>query len=524
MKQKHMNFATLLIFIVFLFTIAGCNKFLEVEPQGKLTEDEALSDPNAATNLVAGVYNSLYYGGFGKTTVGFLYALSLDVASDDTDKGSTPTDFAQLGEIDNFTHTPNNFIFDNIWNGYYSGITAANRAIDILNESTFDEGTKNRLLAETRFLRGLYYFNLVRYFGGVPKLIRVPDPSEANNAEFQTRATRDEIYQVIIEDFQFGVDNLPLKGETPAGRATKGAAQSFLAKVYMYQNNWTKVFELTNDVIMSQRYDLVENYNHIFRQNPGPNGNTRTDDDGGNNNIESIFEVQTGINVGENAVSPLYSNGQGPRSSGGWNDLGFGLNTPSQSLARAYELNDTRRNASIIFVQPTVAEGSPLNRGTILWDGFRIPTQDSVVNERYNYKAYHSSIAESAPLSGNKDNKPKNIRLMRYAEVLLMYAEAAANLNNPAEATAKLKLVRDRANLSSSTLPGTLQNIWNERRLELAMEQDRFFDLVRQGRAGTVLRAHGKNFVDGKHEVFPIPQTQRDLSGGRLEQNPNYPQ
>jgi len=515
MEQK--KYITALLFIGVLIC-AGCKKFLDVDPQGKLTEIQALSDPEAANQMVGGVYNTLYYGGFDKTTVGFLYDVALDMASDDTDKGSSPTDFAVGGEIDNFTHTSNNFIFNNIWNGYYSGITAANRAIDILDKSTFDEATKTKLLAEIRFIRGMYYFNLVRFFGGVPKLIRVPDPSEGNSDEFQTRASKEEIYKVVTDDLQFAVDNLPLKGETVVGRATKGAAQSFLAKVYMYQKDWAKVLELTNAVITSGKYGLVNDYNLIFRQNA-------VGGDGGNNNVESIFEVQTGINIGENAVSPLYSNGQGARSKGGWEDIGFGLNTPTADLANTFLVSDVRKNASIIFIKPTVvpqAGGNPLNVGTVLWDGFRIPTQDSVENQRYNYKVYHSQLRESAPLSLNKDKKPKNIRLMRYAEVLLMYAEAAANQGNTTEATAKLKMVRDRAGLAAFPLPGTIANIWDERRLELAMEQDRFFDLVRQGRAGTVLRAHGKSFVDNKNELFPIPQAQRDLSGNRLSQNPGY--
>ena len=515
-RVQHNNIAILVILILGIIA-PGCKKFLEVDPQGKLTEDQALSDPNAANDLVAGVYNTLYYGGFGQTTVGMLWAVSLDGASDDTEKGTTATDFSAGGEIDNFTFDSNNFIFNNIWNGNFAGITAANRAIDILNQSTFDEATKNRLIAECRFLRGLYYFNLVRYFGGVPRLIRVPDPSEGNADEFQTRATREEIYNVIIEDFQFGVDNLPIKGQTQVGRVTKAAAQSFLAKVYLYREQWQNVFDLTNAVISgaSGNYGLVQDYSLIFRERP-------VGGEGGNNNIESIFEVQTGVNLNENAVSPLYSNAQGARSSGGWNDLGFGFNTPTTSLVNAFESGDERRDASIIFIQPTVAPGSPLNIGTILWDGFRIPTQDSVVNQRYNYKTYHSPIAESNQISGNKDTRPKNIRVMRYAEVLLMYAEAAARLGNAGEATAKLKLVRDRAGLIGSPRAGTLDNILEERRLELAMEQNRFFDLVRTGRAGTVLRAHGKNFVDGKNEVFPIPQAQIQLSGGRLIQNPNY--
>lgn len=492
-----------------------CKKsFLEIDPQGKLTETEVLLDPNAASQLVGGVYNTLYLGGFGNTTVGFEWEILNDVASDDADKGSTPGDFDAngAGDIDNFKANPNNGIFNNIWNGHYIGIARANNAIDILSNSKFDSTSRNRLIAEVRFLRGLYYFNLVRTFGGVPKVIRVPLPTEVNNDEFQTRASAADIYNVIIDDLQYGVDHLPVKGDanTQVGRANKGAAESLLAKVYLYQKNWQKAFDLTKDVIASNLYSLVPDYATIFREKPANGG-------GGNNNSESIFEVQTGINIGENAVSPLFSNGQGPRAKQGWDDLGFGFNNPTSDLASAYEAGDTRRAGTIIFINPTVAGAST---GTVLWDGFRIPSQDSVENPRYNYKAYHSPIAESPQLTGSKDNKPKNIRIMRYAEVLLIYAEAAAMLGNSGEATAKLNMVRSRAGLAAST--GTQANIWKERRVELAMEADRFFDLVRQGRAGTVMRAAGKNFVDNKNEVFPIPQAQRDLSGGRLTQNNGY--
>jgi starch-binding outer membrane protein, SusD/RagB family len=496
---------------------AGCKKsFLDVPPQGELTEELALTDPDAAEKMVGGVYNTLYFGGFGRTTVGFLWEISNDIASDDADKGSTPGDFNVngVGDIDNFVHTPTNSIFNNIWLGHYSAITTANKAIEILTESSIDDLRKNRLLGESRFLRALYYFNLVRYFGGVPKIDRVLTPEEANSDAAQTRASKEEIYALIVSDLEFAAANLPLKGEQGAivGRATKGAAQAYLAKVYLYMKNYQKAFDNAQAVISSNKYALVTNYGTIFRERPAGGAVP-----GGNNNAESIFEVQTGPNAGQNAVSPLFSNGQGPRGKGGWNDLGFGFNSPTSDLVGTYETGDTRREGSIIFINPTVAGNST---GTVLWDGFRIPSKDSVENDRYSYKAYHSPIAESPQLSGSKDNKPKNIRLMRYAEVLLIYAEAAANLGNTGEATAKLNMVRARANLAPST--GTIANIWNERRVELALEADRFLDLVRQGRAGQVLRAHGKNFVNGKHEVFPIPQPQRDLSGGRLTQNPGY--
>lgn len=514
-NTQYTKIALLVLLPVAILT--SCRKkFLDVDPQGQLTEIQALQDPNAANLLVGGVYNSLYLGGFGPNTVGFLWVIANDMASDNADKGSTPGDFSPGGDIDNFTHDPNNFVFNNIWSGHYQGIARANKAIDILNKATFDTTTRNRLLAETRFLRGLYYFNLVRFFGGVPKIIRVPaDPQEGNSDEFQTRATSADIYALIIEDLLFAVNNLSMKGEpeTQVGRATKGAAQSYLAKVHLYLQNWQQAFDYSNAVIQSGKYSLVlsPDYNLIFREKS-------VGGVGGTNNSESIFEVQTGINSAENAVSPLYSNGQGPRGKGGWNDLGFGLNTPTADLANAYEAGDTRSAGTIIFINPTVPGNSP---GTVLWDGYRIPSQDSVENQRYNYKAYHSPIAESPQTTNNKDTKPKNIRLMRYAEVLLIYAEAANHLNNMTEASGKMNMVRNRANLPDSV--GTLDNIWEERRLELAMEQDRFFDLVRQGNAAAVLIAHGKiNFTAGKHELFPIPQQQRDLSGGRLTQNPGY--
>jgi tetratricopeptide (TPR) repeat protein len=507
----------ILSFTFGVLIMAGCRKsFLDVPPQGDLTEELALRDPNAAEKLVGGVYNTLYFGGFDRTTVGFLWHTSLEVASDNADKGSSPGDFnvGGLGDIDNFVHTPNNFIFNNIWLGHFTAITIANKAIDILSQSTIDEVRKNRLLGECRFLRGLYYFNLVRYFGGVPKIDRVLRPEEANSDAAQTRASREEIYALVNSDLEFAAANLPLKGEEGAttGRATKGAAQAFLAKAYLYQKNYQKAFDNAQAVINSNRYSLVSDYATIFRERPmgGPVP-------GGNNNAESIFEVQTGATAPENAVSPLFSNGQGPRGRGGWNDLGFGFNVPTTDLVNAYGADDTRREGTIIFITPTQPGNSP---GTMLWDGFRLPSQDSVENSRYNYKAYHSPLQESAQLTNNKDTKPKNIRLMRYAEVLLIYAEAAANLNNAGEAMAKLNMVRARAGLAP--VSGTIENIWAERRRELAFEADRFFDLVRQGRAGQVLRAHGKPFVDNKHEVFPIPQPQIDLSGNRLTQNPGY--
>ena len=512
----------------FLFALPvffiGCKKsFLDVPAQGQIDEAAVLKDPTAAQNLVTGVYNSLYQGGFGPTTLGFLYYVTVEEASDDADPGSIPGDNSNGEKVDGFTADANVFFFDNLWRGNYNGINQANKAIDILNKASFDSATVKRLKGEVSYLRGLYYFNMVRLFGGVPKITTIPGVKDFNADFLVTRVSKDEIYGVIISDLQFAVDNLPVKGDgnTQVGRANKAAAEGLLAKVYMYQNNWQKVYDLTTAVTSSGLYSLVKNkvdtltdFNVIFRERAA--GGV-----GGNNNTESVFEVQTGVNIGENAVSPLYCNGQGPRGKGGWDDLGFGWNTPSADLANSFETGDTRKAGTIIFIKPTVAMAGPGNTGTVLWDGFRIPSQDSVANQRYNYKGYSSVTSETLQPSGSKDTRPKNIRVMRYSEILLMNAEAAFNLGKIGEATTLVNMIRNRAGLPSLLTVG-IPDIWKERRSELAMEQDRFFDLVRQGRAGTVLRALGKPFVDGKHELFPIPQTEIDLSNGKLKQNPGY--
>ncbi|WP_133272282.1 RagB/SusD family nutrient uptake outer membrane protein [Hymenobacter radiodurans] len=498
-----------------LVMVSGCKDFLDVAPQGQLSEDAIRNDPAAAQKLVDGVYNVMYLGGFGPDVHGLQYVIMTDIASDDSDKGSTPSDYGDALTIDNFTLTSSNGTPNNVWNGYFQGIGRANQALDKIPLSPAPEADKNRLISEVRFLRAYFYFNLVRLFGGVPLLDRVPQTSEINSPEFQQRATADAVYDFVISDLQFAADNLPLKGATQTGRVTKAAAQGMLAKVYLYRKNYQQAYNLTNEIIQgrSGTYALQENYADIWRT-------------AGANGPESIFEVQAGVSAScNNSAVELYTVSQGPRSGGrgGWADLGFGFNTPTTSLASAYEPNDVRRAASIIFIQPTAPAGQR-STGTVLWDGFRIPSKDSVEGFRYSYKAYHSRTREAN--CGNNDFLPKNIRVLRYGEILLINAEAARQIGNTTAAATSLNLVRRRAGLAAIPAP-TLEQIWAERRVELALEHDRFFDLVRQesvipGRIVPIFAAQGKTFVKGKHELFPIPQAQIDLSGGQLTQNPGY--
>lgn len=515
MKKRNIFISATIIFLATIFMISCGRNFLEVAPQGQVTEEQALTDNDAANKLVGGVYNQLYSQG----TFGVFWSVLGNIASDDADKGSTASDNGfNSGDVDNFTFTPaaQYSVFNNVWANNFSGVVRANKALTILDASSIDPSLKTKLVGEAKFLRGLFYFNLVRAFGGVPKITRTPaDPQEGNSDEFQTRVSAQDIYNQITEDLQAAIDNLPEKGETGSqvGRATKGAAQAVLAKVYMYLKDWQKAYDLSQAVISSNKYDLAPDYAVMFRE-------------AGNNNIESIFEVETGPSRSPSGacdgVSSSFGVYQGARAKSGWpantvagktysGDLGFGLNNPSSDLANAYEDKDKRKDATIMFINQ--------NGPTILWDGFRIPKGDSVENQRYNYKSYHSPFLETAPCNGsitNKDNWPINIKIIRFAEVLLINAEAATHIGK--DAATPLNRVRARAGLAS--VAATEANIWKERRVELGMESDRFFDLVRQGRAAAVLASKG--FVAGKNELFPVPAAQIDLSDGRLTQNPGY--
>jgi starch-binding outer membrane protein, SusD/RagB family len=497
----------LLLGLFSLVTISCSDSFLDIKVQGGVTTQ---TDPNLASKLVTGVYNSLLQGdAFGNGDVhgwGFISVTS--IISDDADKGSTASDqLVPIGDIDNFTTTPTNRFCETLWSGHYNSIGAANQALKSLNNASIDDAQRKKLIGEVRFIRGYIYFNLVRMFGDVPLVLRVPaDASDANTDEsFQTRASRSLVYDSIKSDLQYAAANLPLKSASVIGHVSKGTAQAMLAKVHMYLGEWNKVYELTQEVIQSNEYALVDDYSTIWRQI-------------GDNNIESIFEIQTGEFNNENLDIDNYIVSQGPRvgGSGGWDDLGYGFNNPSASLLSAYEPNDLRKGATIIAI-----DNSGTHVGTTLWDGFRIPSSDSVQNLFYNYKAYTSKEKEKFAKPQSK-NRPKNIRILRYADVLLMNAEAILNGGGAGDATARVNQIRTRAGLSPKA-GVTINDVWQERHIEFAMEHDRFWDIVRQGRAAQVMVAAGKtNFVAGKHELLPIPSSQILLSGGKLKQNPNY--
>ncbi|CAN5149330.1 RagB/SusD family nutrient uptake outer membrane protein [soil metagenome] len=484
-------------FLILGFLITGtmgCEDFLEKNPQGIPTQETfptTREDAILATNAVYSTLRSWFYhsGGFP----------ILDIMSDDAHKGSNPDDQrATIGPYDTFTFATTQDHLDHWWNTLYEGIKRANVVIEYVPGIEMDENLKKRSLGEARFLRGLYYFDLVRAWGGVPKVETTTPPLSL------PRSGREEIYNLIITDLLFAIENLREKSELPAGdlgRATKGAARALLAKVYLFQGDFVNAELYAMEVINSQQYGLEPN----FEDANGVNGE---------NGIESVFEI--GALQVEGVPGNQYGNTQGVR---GIPNKGWGFNRPSVALRAAFEEGDPRQQLTIIEL------GDVIDGIQILGDGTTPDQYDNgytIEIESYNQKVW-------VPGSTTINNWGNNRRLIRYADVLLMAAEALNENNTAEQALLYLNQVRQRARMGNEAiLPDiteinkeNLRNIiLNERRVELALEGHRFWDLVRTGKAPEVLGPVG--FEAGKHELLPIPQNQIDLSQGTLTQNTNY--
>jgi hypothetical protein len=519
MKKKLLVYISICSAVLFL---GSCKKFLDVNPQGQAGN---VVDTTNTLGEITGAYNALITpdpsrAEFGSYDIHGVYFITVtNIMSDDADKGSYPADQPQAADIDNFTLDSRNTFVAGLWKGYYAGVSRTNVALSSINASAslLSAARVAEYSAEMRFLRAYFYFNLVRMFGNVPMVRTVPTGPTNQDSSFYTRASVQTIYDsVIIPDLLFAIHNLPLKSQTDIGRATKGAAEALLAKVDMYQQNWQQCDSLTTDIVTSAQYSLMPDYSILWRQ-------------AGDNCNESIFEVETGIYANADYGIPGYVEYQGARQDNGqgtpttpWNnpgfdqpsgDDGFGFDQPSANLVAAYEPGDLRKAATIIQLP---AGGPP----DTLWDGFEIPTIQTTVN--YNYKAYHSERPDQLyeVFENDRSNCQKNLHILRYAEVLLIQAEA--RLHDGGDAATPLNMVRTRAGLPNAATVD-INAVWNERRVELAMEHDRFWDLVRQGRAAQVMQASGKtNFVAGKNELLPIPFAEIQASGGRLIQNNGY--
>lgn len=501
-----------ILLAVIISTLSGCSKFLDAQPQGEYSED------NYPYPEGGGVYDAIIFGAYNDLRSysvhvdGFINATS--IRSDDADKGSTASDGgADVIAMDNFPVLTNSGRANALWTGHYGLITKCNTAIfqiDSNQNINANEDLKMQSRAEVRFLRAYAYFNLVRFFGRVPKIDRLfADPAAQNNIPQSSPA---EIYTLIEEDLKFAVQYLPDTWDKKfIGRATKGAANGMLAKVYITQNKWQLANEAANAVMTSGIYDLSTDYSKIFGEE-------------GENSKESVFEVQATASPSVTERNGIqYASLQGVRGTGNWN-LGWGWNTPSTFLEAAYEANDPRKARTILYASTATTKKYSVY-------GEEMPIYSSgVPNPMYNHKVLGSPNLRNTISRGSWW---MNVRILRYADVVLMFAESANELGKTEEARAALNSIRARARKGApaGTLPDvidtdqvTLRNkIRQERRIELAMESDRFFDIIRWGISQTAMHAAGKtNFSASRDNLLPIPQTQIDLSKGVLTQNSGY--
>lgn len=488
-KPYHRYFISGALLALVVFT--GCNKtFLDVPPEGQQPSQQFWKSDADAAKAVNAMYANLHEW----KNIAFAPIAVESMGSDDAEKGSSPSDATFMNKFHNFTATSTEGQIADFWAGQYQNINFANQVLDNVPGITMDDNLKNRYLAEAKFIRAYSYFRLVRAFGDVPLRLTVPKSAAEYNVP---RTPKAQVWAAIEKDLTDAAAVLPQSyGAADVGRATKGAALGMLAKVSMYQKKWQAVFDLTTQV-MGMGYSLFPDFEKLFRtQNK--------------NSSESVFEIQCKLILGNKAASnSQYSQVQGVRGSvgGGW-----GFNVPTPDLVAEFEPGDTRKAGTIIFRGETTAEGDVIP-----------PTGD---NPMYNKKSY---VPFSQYVSGYNEGADQDFMVLRFADILLMNAEASNELGKPAQALISLNKVRARARGGNpAVLPdvtttdqGALRNaIWHERRVELAMEFDRFFDVIRQGRAATVFGPRG--FVAGKNEVMPIPQNEIDLSAGVLTQNPGY--
>ncbi|MES2275033.1 MAG: RagB/SusD family nutrient uptake outer membrane protein [Bacteroidota bacterium] len=503
-KQKYLGIAV--IAMVLISSNFGCKKFLDTQRQGQYYAENYPYPGGSGPydQYIFAAYNNLR--AYNVHVAPFFLATS--VRSDDADKGSTASDGgADVIAMDNFPVLPSNGLVNDMWNGYFSLVSNCNITLDQIKTgiAVATDAQKTGAEAEARFLRAYAYFNMVRFWGRVPIVDKPVTVSGSNIAQ----STTAQIYTFIESDLTFAAANLPLMWDKKfVGRANKGMANGLLAKVYLTQQKWAQAMSTANLVMTSGQYDLSTPYNNIFGES-------------GENSKESIFEVQATASFAVKTTNGIQSaQYQGVRDGGIWN-LGYGWNVPNDNLAAAYETGDPRY-ARTFLLRSTAT----VTNKTVYGEN----TATTWINPAYNHKVYTNPSYRAT--YGDMSGWWMNMRVLRYADVVLMYAEAANESGNTTEALDKLEQVRARArNGNSAVLPkititdqAQLRDIIrHERRIELAMEHDRFFDIVRWGISQTALSSAGKaNFVASRDNLLPIPQTQIDLSKGVLTQNSGY--
>jgi len=418
--------------------------------------------------------------------------------------------------------TPANINVDGIWFKLYSGVSRSNeiiRGLANVQEGVLATGVKEQFLAEAKFLRGYYYFEIVKNFGDVP--LFGADPIDAANTEAIQRKPSTMVYEQIIQDFTEAAAGLPVQSEEP-GRATKGAALGLLAKAYLYTEQWQQAADAAKSVIDLGVYTLEENYEDNFKLSNEFGMESLFEINYTDNALFGSFTKQAGGSLTAQFYSPVFTSPV----------LGWNYNLPTKELQDAFfnEGDEVRRKATILM------EGDEIDSDILKSAGLSpVPngfySQEGGINDpnggtRYGLELAYSkkfflTPEEVSEMSAGFQLSPLNHKVMRYSEVLLILAEATL-MGASGDGQGAFDQVRQRVGLSSKPL--TLAALKLERRLELATEWNRFHDLVRWGDAGKEI----DGFVVGRDELLPIPfgeiqLTGKDISGQDiLTQNPGY--
>lgn len=477
------------IFGTILFTNSGCDKFLAVDPPYTQDAENFFQTPEDYERALTGAYD-LLQGSFMSLWIG-------EIASDNSIAGGESVNDSQgLHEIDAMTHGGVNNDLRSLFRWNYAGLTRANYILE--NQNNIDFPGKSTIIAEAKFLRAYYYFELVKFFGDVPLIVDKRIGIE--EALTYERTPKAEVYAQIEADL---IDAAAvLNYSAVKGHATKGAALSLLGKAYLYQNKFAQAASTFDEVISDGGYSLVPSYESMFTA-------------AGENNSETVFDIQySGLEGGgygcliclEGNAAPGF---HGIRQYNGpvYGD-GNSYNLPTQNLYDAFSPIDPRRGFTILDIDAFIAaQPNP--------DDITYAIGAGGHTGFYNNK-YIKRIGEIG-LPDNDLTSPVNYRVIRYADVLLMAAEAHYQIGNTGLAQQLVNQVRSRASIPGINI-SSIDDIYRERRFELSGEGHRFFDLVRTGKAASSI----PGFQTGKHELFPIPQAEIDLAGGKWAQNPGY--
>jgi hypothetical protein len=479
-----------------LLSMAGCKKYLDKAPLDTINSSNFFKTADDAINAINAAYQPLQ-----RPKLYNIRMWTSDIFAGNSVVGAGGgTDGIETVEEANFTTDASNAGVLDLYQGPYPGILYCNLVIQNVPGITMDTTLRNRIVGEAKFLRANYYFILVRYFGDVP-LITTPQTPSDNLLPSRTPGA--QVYQQIIQDLKDAIALLPPResyGGADVGRASKGAAVGTLAKVYLTLGNFADALPLCQQVT-SLGYALNTNYADNF-------------DPAHKNSVESLFEVQYSGNTTYGFFDDLNqaswtSTYMGPRNTA-FVAGAYGWNQPTQEFVESYEAGDLRKDQTILY------QGCPDFSGNVY--------SSSYSTTGYNVRKFLVPLSVSPQYNTSAEDFP----VLRYADVLLMEAEALNELGETPQAEGPLNQVRERAGLpdiqTGLSKDDFRKAVLHERRMELAFEGQRWFDLVRinNGQYGLdFLHSIGKTNATSKNLLLPIPQAERDANPN-LTQNPGY--